>query len=304
MPFVPVPGLNVHYEMAGEGDVVLVLIHGNFASWRWWRPLLHRLPRGHRAYVPDLRGCGDSDHPPDGYTLEQLAADLDHVVTALRLPTFHLVGHSLGAAVATQFALDHPGRVNTLTLVAPAPADGLPMWPSSTFRRLFDAEVEASLATLEAIYRVFRTLDANRPVLRRALMRMMPTLAYDDAFEALVDDAVRMAPSAVVGHARALDTWNVLDRLGRLDRPALLLWGELDVLIPRAAVARTARSLRRGRLVTWPDVGHAPQLEQPDRFARLLFNFVGEQPAAALPGSGWLQRVWSRLRSRANPNKS
>lgn len=303
MPFVQIPGLNVHYEVAGKGDVVIVLAHGNFASWRWWRPLLDRLPRGHRAYAPDLRGCGDTARPPvsEDYTIEQLAADLHHFAVALKLPPFHVVGHSLGGAVAMQSALEHPDRVRSLTLVAPAPAEGLPLLrvpDSSPLLSLFDVR-DATLAALDALYRFWHSLDANRPALRQALKRLMPTLAYDDAFEALVDDAGRMAPQAVVGHLRALDTWNKLNQLGRLDQPALVLWGEQDVLIPRDAVERTARGLRHGRLVTWPDVGHSPQLEQPDRFARLLLNFVGEQQTSALPGSGWLRALWGRLRSNA-----
>lgn len=96
MPFIQTSNLNIHYELAGKGDTVLVLVHGNFASWRWWRPVLDRLPAGYRAYAPDLRGCGDTDRPPDGYTIEQLAADLHAFARALGLPAFHLVGHSLG----------------------------------------------------------------------------------------------------------------------------------------------------------------------------------------------------------------
>jgi pimeloyl-ACP methyl ester carboxylesterase len=130
---------------------------------------------------------------------------------------------------------------------------------------------------------------------------MMPSLKYDDAFEALVDDAARMAPQAAVGHFRALDAWNIQSQLGRLDQPALILCGQQDILIPCDALERTARGLRRGRLVTWPDVGHSPQLEQPDRFARLLLNFVGERQAMALPGSGWLRALWRRLRPGPAP---
>ena len=46
MPFVQTHKLNIHYEVADTGKVILVLVHGNFASWRWWRPVLERLPSG------------------------------------------------------------------------------------------------------------------------------------------------------------------------------------------------------------------------------------------------------------------
>lgn len=66
MPFLQTPDLNVHYQQAGSGDTRLILVHGNFASWRWWQPIFERLPAGWRAYAPDLRGCGDTDRPETG----------------------------------------------------------------------------------------------------------------------------------------------------------------------------------------------------------------------------------------------
>jgi len=82
MPFVQTRALNIHYKLAGDGDNVVVLIHGNFASWRWWQPVLDRLPFSYRAYAPDLRGCGDTDHPRNGYTFENLSNDLHNFALA------------------------------------------------------------------------------------------------------------------------------------------------------------------------------------------------------------------------------
>jgi pimeloyl-ACP methyl ester carboxylesterase len=305
MPFTYGPDLTMHYETAGAGEGVLVLVHGNFASWRWWRPVLDRLPGGYCAYAPDLRGCGDTDRPPDGYSIPQLAADLHAFVSALGVSGFHLVGHSLGGAVALQYALDHPGQLQTLTLVAPAPAEGMPLFrpagPASPLS-LFDLR-DASLAALDSVYRLWDTLDANRPILRRALMRMAPTLDDDDAFERLVDDAAHMAPQAVVGHLRALDEWDVQAELGRLNVPALIVGGGRDALIPPAAWERMVGGLPRGQLMVWPDTGHAPQLEQPERFTQALFGFIRDHTSARAP-QGWLRMLWDGLRGRGAASKA
>jgi len=299
MPFLSSAHLTIHYKLAGQGENALVLVHGNFASWRWWRPVFDRLPPGYRALAPDLRGCGDSSHTPGGYSIPELAADLHTFAAALDLPPLHLVGHSLGGAVAMQFALDHPRCIQTLMLVAPSPAEGMPFLRSaytgpSPLPGLLDLGREASLTTLDVLNRLWRSLDANRPVLRQALRQMMPTLKHDHAIEALVDDAARMAPEAVVGFVRALNAWNVQAELGRLNAPTLILWGDRDPLVSRAGLERTVGSLPRGRLVVWPDVGHAPQLEQPDRFARLLFDFTVRHPIPLAP-PGWLRRLWAKL---------
>src|SRR5690349_15296026 len=92
----------VHYEEAGAGPDVYVLVHGNFASWRWWRPVLDRLPPGSRAYAPDLRGCGETagGGEAEAYAIPALAEDLLAFADAVGVRAFHLVGHSLGGAVA------------------------------------------------------------------------------------------------------------------------------------------------------------------------------------------------------------
>lgn len=236
MPFISLSTLTVHYEHSGSGNTVFMLIHGNFSSWRWWQPLLQQLPAHYRAYAPELRGFGETDHPPQGYTIEQLADDLYQFTTALHLPALHLVGHSLGGAVAVQFALNQPLLVRSLTLVAPAPAEGMSHLP--------------------------------------ALPRWLPTLSSFSPFIHLLHDVPKMAPQAVVGLTQSLSTWNVQAQLPALNLPVLIVWGERDMIVPRAALERMVCTLPQAQLITWPGVGHAPQLEQPQRFKRLLLKFV------------------------------
>lgn len=207
--------------------------------------------------------------------------------------------------MALQFALDHPAWVETLTLVAPSPAEGLSFFrqesPSSPWvSPLFELQRDASLDTLDAAYRLLRSLKANRPLLRQALKRMIPSVDYDDGFDALVDDAARMAPEAVVGFLQTLAVWNVQAELGRLAAPALVLWGDRDVVIPRLGVERTVAALPHGRLVIWADVGHAPQLEQPDRFTWLLLELTSQDPAIlGLRRPPWLRHLRERLWPRS-----
>ncbi len=279
MPFIQTPNLRIHYRVTGTGNVPLLLLHGNFGSWRWWQPVLQHVPAGYRAYVPDLRGCGDSERPGYGHNIETLAADVQAFAKALDFVPEHIVGHSLGAAIALQFALELPGQVRSLTLVAPPPAEGRSVvrnadWFSHSVSRLFDVDRDASVVTLGATYRMLRHLGANRPMLRQALMRLAPTLDYDNAFIELVSDAARMAPQAVVGHLQALDAWDVQTRLRSLRLPVLVVGGQQDVLVAADDLTAFARRLPRGRIIIWADVGHAVQLEQPRRFVSALFRFL------------------------------
>ena len=130
------------------------------------------------------------------------------------------------------------------------------------------------MVTLGATYRLLRHLGANRALLRQALMRLAPTLSYDQAFIELVSDAARMAPQAVVGHLQTLDAWNVRPRLRSLRVPTLIIGGAHDVLVEADELWHFGRRLRRARVLVWPDVGHAVQLEQPRRFVATLGRFV------------------------------
>lgn len=281
MPFLDTARLRIHYEEAGSGPEVFVLVHGNFASWRWWKPVFERLPVGWRAVAPDLRGCGEN---PDGapaqdrsaHDIPQLADDLGGFVDGLQLGAFHLVGHSLGGAVALQYALRHQPRVLSLLLVAPAPPTGLAAMRegTSTSARLLRSlkpDDHTSMAALRSSYRLQRALGTNRWMLRRALAEMMPAASLDPAVAAsLLADAARMSPEALVGFLQALHRWNVEAELPGFQVPTVILWGARDVLVPRAALQKMARLLPRGELRVWPDVGHSPQLERPDRFVALL----------------------------------
>lgn len=298
MPYVNTPELEIHFREAGAGPNVFVLVHGNFASWRWWKQVLHRLPPGFRAYAPDLRGCGDTagDGSSVAYGIPQLADDLLEFVEALGLRSFHLVGHSLGGAVALQFALKHPEKVRSLTLAAPAPATGLLAMregssTSAKLLRQIDPEHGPSMAVLHSSYRLHHALGTNRLMLRGALAKMMPAATLDAAeIESLLGDAARMSPDAVVGFLLALHRWNVAGELGSLRVPTLVLAGGKDVLVPAAALQQLAELLPRSELLVWPEVGHSPQVERPDEFVRLLVASARRSPVMRLRTWWWRHR--------------
>lgn len=294
MPFFKNMEFEMHYESGGQGRTVLLLVHGNFASWRWWRPILKMMPPGYRAYAPDLRGCGDSDQPEEGYTITQHAADLEQLIFALNLPRLHLVGHSLGGCIALQYALKHPHRIKTLTLVAPAPAQGAAVLQNAHGSKALLADANA----MHSAFRLSGNLGNSRKMLQRALMRMLPSGSGDGDFESLVDDAARMSHHAAVGHIQTLNAWDVQENLAGLKLPVMIVGGQYDRLIPPAALQQTARMLPNGRLIIWPKVGHAPQLERPERFLKILLKFIEQSSAGPLRRLG--KRACRLLAIRAN----
>lgn len=280
MPFLSTPGLRIHYEHGGAGSTVLVLVHGNVGSWRWWQPIMENPPAGVTVYAPEIRGYGDSEHTTTGHTIEQYAADLLTFIDALGVNKFFLVGHSLGGAVALQFALHNQQKIHSLLLVSPAPAEGMPHLardPQSLFGMTMKV-AESSYFQLFA-----KKFNLDRAFYSRALMMITPMLDHTTPFfGTLVDDAVRTSADALKGSVASLIIWNVSGLLSGLKAPVVVIFGEKERVVKRDALERMVNALPSAKLVVWEKVGHAPQLEDPERFWLLLSELVSAEITSGL----------------------
>ena len=280
MPHLQSNGLNIHFEEAGAGTTPLVLVHGNFGSWRWWQPVFDRLPAGMKAWAPSLRGCGTTAEGAPDFSIPRLAEDLREFISGVRLRRVHLVGHSLGGCVALQLALTAPELLSSLTLIAPGPPTGLAGMREANTRtarklKMIDPDHAPSMAAMYSMYQMSRVLGTHRRLLRSSLVEMMPTAQLDPTqFEELLADAAAMPAESLVGFLRGLHQWNVEQQLGQVRIPTLLVWGGKDRLIPGHTMERMAESIPGCQRVFWEDVGHSPQFERPDELADTLFNFV------------------------------
>jgi pimeloyl-ACP methyl ester carboxylesterase len=118
--FINLPGLRMHVAEAGSGEPV-VLLHGFPQHWWEWRDVIPGLAEQYRVICPDLRGCGWTDAPPDGYTRDQFLADVVALLDALGLDRVRLISHDLGAIPAFSLCIDHPERVVSHVAIAVPP---------------------------------------------------------------------------------------------------------------------------------------------------------------------------------------
>ncbi len=250
MPMLRAADLDVHYLEAGDANGTPVLfVHGNWGTASWWEPLLSRLPAGHRGLAYDVRGRGTTTGPDSSYAIDGLAADLLAFATAVGAERFHLVGHSLGTAIAMQAALDAPDRVRSLAAIAPAWVDGMPA----------AYDVPAGQVAIKNDVALFAT----------ALKPLAPTVPDDDFWKRLVREGHGQRIEAALLNLDALLAWKPGDRLRTIAAPKLVIAGTLDPLTGGANAERAAAALG-ARLVTLAAVGHSPNIEAPDRVASLL----------------------------------
>ncbi|HWI66366.1 MAG TPA: alpha/beta hydrolase [Symbiobacteriaceae bacterium] len=115
------PRLRVHVRESGKGPVPVIFVHGNCSTGIFFEELMAKLPEQFTAIAPDLRGYGETEALPIDATrgCGEWADDLDALVETLHLERFHLAGWSLGAGVCMQYALGHPDRLLSLTLIDP-----------------------------------------------------------------------------------------------------------------------------------------------------------------------------------------
>jgi len=267
MPFIQLEQLNLHYEHQSKGNTPIILLHGNFGSWHYWQPFLQNLPEGYRGYAPDFRGCGDSEVTNNGYDIKTLSQDILQFADQLKLDKFHLVGHSLGGAVAQELAGAITDRIITLTLVAPAPAEGM--------ASLKSASSSNSFFSARNIFQFLGTIGVKRRLLTAAFKKVMPGLNnYGNFLNTVVDDALKMDIKAFDGFLATLKNWNGTHLLKHFNFPVLIMHGDLDSVVPLQPLKNMQQQISNCRFHTFRRIGHSPQLEHPKAFNKLLAAFI------------------------------
>lgn len=276
--FVAVPGFEgrrAHVVDAGQGPPVL-LLHGFLHSSYTWRHTIEALATRHRVLALDLLGCGWSDRGAGDYSLAGLTRWVAGALDALEVGDLHaVIGNSLGGALALDLALGAPDRVGQVALVSPLAAT-LPL-PGLPFR----------LLGLPAFEPLFRVTAGNAAFARRALSLM----AYrrrpvDDevihGFAPLERPGSLLAATGIAGTLWATSA-SVEARLGALTRPALVVWGARDGVLPLPYGRRAVGLMPGARLEVFDDCGHCAHEEDPARFHALLEAFLAPARVAADP---------------------
>ncbi len=241
----------IHYVDSNVGQKVILCIHGNFGSWRWFKPLMERI-KDSRVIALDLPNFGDSSRAEA--SLEFYTEAVREFVEKLNLGRVTVIAHSLGGAVGTLFALRYPDKVDKLILVAPCPVDGLSTPPEN-------------LPFLE----LYKT---NRTVVKKSILGLLKSIKNKRFIDQLVDDALKMNPKSVYVHADELGKFNIVHHAGANRVPTLVVFGDMDPLLTSAQMEKTARILN-AKLLVLNGIGHTPFVENTEMFLRITEDFLG-----------------------------
>jgi pimeloyl-ACP methyl ester carboxylesterase len=278
--FVDLDGVRLYcyaFGARGAGHPI-VLVHGSFTSSHLWQDVLARLPRGHRVLILDLLGHGRSDPPGQrAMTVAAHASRLEQLLDVLGVAEVTLVGHDMGAAVATRLAFGRPDRVAHLMLVNPTLLAG----------NSAEAPLNRRLRRVALLGWLWQRLSPAwlASALHAALL---PGFAHHDrgarsldvylkAFRQRRGRDAACAQLQALAHSRG-DTVDALAP-GAIRCPTALVLGEHDPVLDEARRTRLEGWLQQatnGRLTvhTLPGVAHFAPEEAPDRLGALVSELV------------------------------
>ena len=272
---IEVEGLPTRYLAAGEGPPLL-LLHGvgdNALDWQWVMPALAST---YRLYAPDLPGSGGSANPRSDYSPAFFTRFVAAFLNALEVERAAVVGNSLGGLVGLRLALAEPARVAALGLVS---SGGLGQEVTYALRSL----ALPGYGKLAVAWGKRRPGAAQRALGRSALLFARPWrvprewIKEQYRLERLpgfleAQLATVRAQVGVRGQREVL-----VDRLAQVERPTMVVWGTRDRVLPCSQAKEAFSHLPEGYLELIPDCGHAPHVEQPERFVSSLRRFLSEK---------------------------
>ncbi|WP_112322781.1 alpha/beta fold hydrolase [Oceanibium sediminis] len=263
--FMEIDGLRVHYRDQGQGDP-LVLIHGSNASLHTWEGWVKALEGDFRVISLDLPGHGLTGPDAAGrYDWISMAGIVDTLMARLGLESFAIAGNSMGGAVAWNYAILHPEKVEKLILLN---SRGYP-----------------SEEPMPAIFKAYAT-----PVLGHVLTRVTPRSSVSASLETVYGDPGKLgAEQVTLYHDLMLREGNreatrvrlsqpsrddLLPRIGEIEAPTLIMWGTEDRWILPKYAERFDRDIPDSEVLLFDGAGHAPMEEIPQVTANAARAFL------------------------------
>ncbi len=257
MPTFLADNIKLHYEVTGQGQA-LVFIHGLGSSTRDWELQVPAFAEGYQVITVDLRGHGQSDKPDGPYTIPMFAADLARLLAGLGVKSTHLVGISLGGAVAFQFALDYPGMVKTLTVVNSAPSlGGTPEQAQQELARRVGLVQQYGMAAIG------QSLSPN----------LFPQPEHGALRDTFIERWAENDPRAYIEATRSMLGWDVTDRLSSIHCSTLIIASDQDYT-PVALKEAYVKLMPKAQLVVIANAHHAVPVERPQEFNAVLARFL------------------------------
>ncbi len=272
MPSISLRNADIHYGVSGAGEPLL-LIPGLGLDRNYYRLGIPELSKHMKVYAVDPRGIGESTKSPPPYTVEAWAADFAEVIPALGCGPMHVLGSSLGGAMALALAEQAPALVKSLIIVG-------------GFSEL-DRAAELNFGLR---MRLIERMGMNQDVADyMGLWTMTREFVNSDAgfaqMRANQEIIKRNSPEFYLAFVKSVLAWGrslpeqqgetkFTARLPNIKAPTLVIGSGNDQLIPLALSQKIAQGIAGAKLTVMPDGGHIPFIEQPQEVVKIVLDFI------------------------------
>lgn len=251
-------GIKMEYtEQGDKNGTPVILLHGFTDSYHSFDLALPHLPSSLHVFSLSQRGHGNSDRPDKGYHPKDFAADVAAFMDALQIKKAVIAGHSMGSIVTQQFVISYPQYVSGVVLIG-------------AFARLHDKPELLEFG--KVIAGLKDPIDYNfiKEFQQSTIIKPVP----GHFFETVMQESVKVPAKVWRGVFEELLKVDNVQALTNVKTPAMIMWGNKDAFCPGKDQQTLLTAIDGSVLITYPDIGHAPHWEVPERFAADLVNFI------------------------------
>ena len=257
MPKLIIENNHYYYEIHGKGEP-LVLIHGLGSSTRDWELQVPAFAKQFQVFTLDLCGHGKSAKPPGPYSMAIFAKDTARLIKELGAEPAHILGISLGGMVAFQLAIDHPELVRSLIIV-----NSTPEMVTRTFKEKTAVWQRLLIVRLMGMRKMGQVLGD----------RFLPRPDQVELKEIFIERWAENDKSAYLEAMKAVIGWSVIDKLGEISCPTLIVGSDGDYF-PTSDKETYTKMIPGAELIIVKDSLHALPAEKPGEFNMMVIDYL------------------------------
>jgi 3-oxoadipate enol-lactonase len=254
LPATKINDLDIFYDEAGAGTPIL-FVHGLGIDCRIFDDQIDFFKNNYRVIRYDLRGHGQSSAPETGYSYADFADELKTLIQRLELKDFHLIGLSMGGAIAARYVLENPGTAKSITFIG---AHIVGYYKFENWPNLYKIARKEGIEKARETWKNFRLFETVKK--------------YAGKFQALSRMVDEHSCTLWLDPDPRYDEINDLKRISEIKIPALITAGKHDRDF--SSIADILRDNLPDNRFEQFETGHLLSFEEPERFNNLLGNFL------------------------------
>ena len=254
---IEIDGNTIRYVEEGNSTKNLLLIHGLGASAERWEHVIPQFAKNYRVLVPDLIGFGLSDKPVVDYTTDYLSEFIRKFLKKLGIDSVSIIGSSLGGQIGAEFTYQNNSMVEKLVLISPSGImkHSTPALDAYVMAALYPSDSSASNA--------FQIMSGSKNIDKKTIKGFVQRMKLPNAKMAFMSTLLGLKDAEIIS-----------EKLVSIKSPTLIIWGENDPIIPIKYAQSFVSEIDDCRFVKMENCGHTPYVESPDKFYKIVFDFL------------------------------